>query len=152
MTERARFRRDRRIHREERRLQAYADYSKALKVSMTVTRRMSAKLDNCKYPGPLPADQGEVLLGEALNDRESAWEYLRLVGHPSVISAATDWHERVWPLEGFVRAQKRDPAQWSKIWESVIILRERYYQAVRAELRIDDESGDSTFPSRCDAP
>lgn len=146
MTERARFRRDRRIRWEERRLQAYAEYGRALKASIVVAMRMAAKRGNCPHASPLAADDGSRLLGEALQARESAWENLLLIGRPEIISAGTEWHLAVWSLEHFAQSQDVSPERWDELWKNVDRLRQAYYKSARVDLRIDDGSGNQDRP------
>jgi hypothetical protein len=79
-----------------------------------------------------------ILLGEVIQAREAAWEYLLLLAREEIVAIATEWHQAVWELENFARSQEGDPKKWNKLWEQVDGLRKAYYQKARLDLGIGE--------------
>ncbi|KPC64725.1 hypothetical protein [Streptomyces chattanoogensis] len=132
----ARFRREQAARWEERRLAAYADYARALKKSVTLTYRIAAHLGNDPHPHPLSPEEAAPHLADATDARDPAGETLLMLGTADVVEKAREWVVVVMEMEGFLRAQTRNPEAWSVMLERQRAAREGYYAAVRRDLAL----------------
>ncbi|MFG3252732.1 hypothetical protein [Streptomyces sp. NPDC048172] len=134
--DRARFRREQAARWEERRLTAYSDFARSLKVSVSVMFRAAAHLGNDANPHPLPPDEAAPRLSDAAESRDLAWEALLLLGAPEVVETARGWAGTVAGMERFVRDGTRDPAAWTALLAEQRAARERYYTAARHDVAL----------------
>ncbi|MEU9124403.1 hypothetical protein AB0C96_31855 [Streptomyces sp. NPDC048506] len=132
----ARFRREQAARWEERRLETYADYARALKKSVTLTYRIAAHLGNDPHPHPLSPEEAAPHLADATDARDPAGESLLMLGTPDVVEKAREWVVVVMEMEGFLRARTRNPETWSAMLERQRAAREGYYAAVRRDLAL----------------
>ena len=137
-TQRAAFRRESAARWDERRLAAYAEYSRAQKVSVNLAMRVAAHRGNDPFPHPLPPDEGEKALGAAAAVREPAWESVLLVGRAEVVEAGRKWNQAVWEMETFVKSAVRDPGRWQELWSEQNKRREEFYSTARRDLGIQE--------------
>ncbi|WP_432136438.1 MULTISPECIES: hypothetical protein [unclassified Streptomyces] len=134
--DRARFRRERAAHWEERRLMVYSDYARAVKKSVTVAYRVAAHLGSGSHPHPLSPAEAEPLLVAAADVRDPAGEALIMLGSREVVERARAWVTVVMEMEGSVRAGERDRAAWQALLDRQRAGREGYYAAVREDLAL----------------
>ncbi|MFI6490194.1 hypothetical protein [Streptomyces sp. NPDC050564] len=134
--DRARFRRERVVRWEERRLAVYADYAQCLKKTITLTYRVAAHLGNDPHPHPLSAEEAAPLLAEAADAGDPAGEALLLLGTPAVVAKARAWVVIVMDMERFLNEGTRDPEAWQALLERQRLGREAYYSAVRDDLAL----------------
>ncbi|MFF4504450.1 hypothetical protein [Streptomyces sp. NPDC001401] len=132
----ARFRREQAVRWEERRLAAYVDYARALKRSVTLTYQVASHLGDDPHPHPLPLQEAEPQLAEAMTARDPAWEALLLLGSPDVVEKARAWVLTLIDMEQYVRQDTRDPAAWHALLEQQRDRRDGYYTAVRDDLAL----------------
>lgn len=132
--DRARFRQERDVRWEERRLTVYGDYARSLKRTVSLGYRIASHLGNDPHPHPLSPQDAVGPLTEAAEARDPVWEQLRMIGTPEVVRCARAWMLMVLEMETFLRAGTHDPAAWADWLERQRAVRDRYYDAVRAEL------------------
>jgi len=131
-----RFRRERTVRWEERRLAVYTDYARALKKTVTLTYRIAADLGNGTHPHPLSPREAEPLLTEATVGRDPSAEVLIMLGSREVVETARAWAAAVMEMERFLRTGRRDPRAWQALVERQRAGREAYYTAVREDLAL----------------
>ncbi|MGW2631183.1 hypothetical protein ACWC2K_17830 [Streptomyces chattanoogensis] len=132
----ARFHREQAARWEERRLAAYADYARVLKKSVTLTYRIAAHLGNDPHPHPLSPEEAAPHLADATDARDPVGEALLMLGTADVVEKAREWVVVVMEMEGFLRAETRNPEAWSAMLERQRAAREGYYAAVRRDLAL----------------
>ncbi|WP_109030752.1 hypothetical protein [Streptomyces rubrogriseus] len=148
-SDRARFRRDREAHWQERRFTAYADYARAVKTSVTLTYRGASALGLDPHPHPLPPREADVSMAEATAARDPYWEALLLLGSPQVVEKARAWVVVLMDMERLVR----DGPAWRELLERQRVARADYYTAVRADLGLPTgHSARMPLPTLSDTP
>jgi hypothetical protein len=140
-TQRAAFRRELSARWDERRLTAYAEYSRSQKTSINLAMRIAAYLGNDPYPHSLPPDEGRRALGAAAAAREPAWESVLLLGAADAVKAGREWNQAVWEMETFVKSESRDPDRWRQLWSEQDERRARFYSTARRDLSIPEVAG-----------
>lgn len=130
----ARFRRERDARWEERRLEAYAEYARALKRSVTLTYRVASHFGNDPHPHPLSPAEAAPLLAEATAAGDPAGEALLLLGSTQVVEKARVWVSAAVEMQQFLRTETRDPEAWHALVERQRTGRSGFYSAVRDDL------------------
>lgn len=139
--DRSRFRREQSAQWRAQRLVTYTDYSRALKVTVSVTFRASAHLGNDPNPHPLTPDEAAERLRSAYDARDIGWEAMLLLGAPQVVEAARSWFHAVSRMERFVKDQVRDPDAWRQLLEEQRQSRAAFYAAARRDLALPPGDG-----------
>jgi hypothetical protein len=139
--DRARFRRERTVRWEDRRLEAYAAWAAALKVTIGLLWRVAAHLGNDPHPHPLAPEDATVRLDAAAADRDLKWEAILLLATPDIVDAARAWIETVFAMEGFVRGGTHDPDSWHSLLASQRAARERFYAVARTDVSLPATAG-----------
>jgi hypothetical protein len=134
--DRARFRREEAARWQDRRLTVYSDYTRAVKMTVTVTFRLAAHFGNDPHPHPLTPERAATQLAAASDPRDMAWEAMLLLGSPDVVDAAREWFVRAADMERFVQREIRDPDQWSALLERQRSARTTFYDAARRDLAL----------------
>ncbi|MEO3766885.1 hypothetical protein [Streptomyces sp. B8F3] len=134
--ERVRFRRERTVRWEDRRLAAYQAYALAVKSTVSPLFRVAAHFGNDANPHPLPPREAGPGLGDASQARDLAWEEMLLLGSPEVVEAGRAWAQTVAAMERFVRDGTRDPGAWSALVGEQRVAREAYYAAARRDVAL----------------
>ncbi|MFI8488978.1 hypothetical protein [Streptomyces rubrogriseus] len=152
-SDRARFRRDREAHWQERRFTAYAEYARAVKTSVTLTYRGASALGLDPHPHPLPPREADVSMAEATAARDPYWEALLLLGSPQVVEKARAWVVVLMDMERLVRDEGRDRPAWRELLERQRVARADYHTAVRADLGLPTgHSARMPLPTLSDTP
>lgn len=113
-TERARWNRVLDSRWDDRRVEAYASYAQSVKRTIIVAQRIAAGRGLSTDSEPLPPTQVSLDLLEAAEaERASQWKTVLLLGHPTTVAAARDWHEHAW-LQAYASALLRGSAS---VWE-----------------------------------
>ena len=89
--ERARWDRERRKSRDERRLDAYLQFGNALREFVSIAYRIAAARGYSHMAHPLQPEDGQELLAEADVEVSSRWETVLLLGVPDTIEAGREW-------------------------------------------------------------
>ena len=135
-TERTRWRREQSSRWDEKRAQAYAEYSHAIKCLYIHSLRIA----NSRMRGDMSdsTDYGEALaeLSRLVDERTEKWEIVLLLGDPETIAAGRAWHRHVWQMEFFARGERTDNDQYNRLREEVDSDRARFYEAARNDLGI----------------
>ncbi|MCS0600505.1 hypothetical protein NX794_04555 [Streptomyces sp. LP11] len=134
--DRARFRREREVRWEDRRLAAYAEYGRAQKTIVTLLYRTAAFLDLDPHPHPLRPEDSAPLLTTAAEARDLAWEALLLLGDAEVAAAAHDWAGVVTTMESTLHTGPTTPPTWQALLTDQRTARDRYYAAARTDITL----------------
>lgn len=134
--DRARWRRTQSIRWDERRLDAYVDYARALKESHAVALRMTADHRPGSYSHPIARDDGLARLAESDARRTIVWENLLLLGDEATVVAAASWRDAVWQVERLARGIVEAPQDVSAMLTQVNEARDGYYRAARRSLGV----------------
>ncbi len=135
-SDRTRWRRAIVIRWDEKRLDAYAQYSYAVKRVFYLVIRIGAHRGYCSYDQPLPPAEGLRTLAAANIDRAVKWESILLLGAPETVTAARHWHESVGRLEKFIHGRPYGRDEWRQAVEETNRKRAEFYNCARADLRI----------------
>lgn len=135
-SERVRFRRERIIRWEDRRLAAYQAYAQAVKMTVSLLFRVGAHFGNDSNPNPLSPQDAGPRLGDASQARDLTWEEMLLLGSPEVVEAGHAWAETVAAMEQFARDGTQDPGAWSVLVRNQRASREAYYAAARRDVAL----------------
>jgi hypothetical protein len=98
LTERSRFERQQRVHWRNQRLAAYASFAAATKSYMSTFFRVGASLTIDDQTEALSLSEATPLLAKAFQDREEAFEKIRLVGADQVAEAARAWVRGIYDM------------------------------------------------------
>jgi len=135
LAERVRWSRTQSVRWDDRRVEAYAEYARALKGVSLAAMRLPPVADPA---GPLPVDPQDALaaLAEADAERSKAWERILLLGDAATVTAARDWTDAVRDLR--LAAIGRAPAGFDR--EAAVVhldrCRDRFYAAARSGLAV----------------
>jgi hypothetical protein len=149
-TERARWRREQWSRWDEKRAQAYAEYSHAVKSLYVQSMRIANSRLRSNRNEPMDYDEALAKLGTLADERTEKWEIVLLLGNPETIATARTWHRRVWEIEFFARGERTDADQYDALQEQADADRTRFYEAARHDLGIS--SGEIPRGGRWDAP
>jgi hypothetical protein len=136
MLDRSRWQREEALRWDERRLEAYSDFSSALLKFINIAWRISAGYGLPTNVQPLDAKMGLRVLADAESELSVQWEKVLLLGSPDAISAASNWRNEAWHLEKFARKLRSDEAEFREATRARREARARFYSAVRADLRV----------------
>jgi hypothetical protein len=133
----ARWKRGQAVRWDERRIEAYAEYAKAIKkIHMT-----SLRIVRSERPDDLtkPIDPGAALeiltLAEA--QRTEAWELIMLLSDPATAHAALRWNYVVRREAEFARTRPdAKSADWIALVKSVDQARDSFYEAARNSVNV----------------
>jgi len=137
-TERARWKRSLDSRWDDRRVEAYASYARAVKDVINISSRIAAGrgLGNASEP-LVPTQENLSLLAGAEAQRANQWETVLLLGNPETVAAARQWHEIAWRLEWFARGRlTSEQADWGEVRSSVNDARSRFYESARKDLQV----------------
>lgn len=134
LTDRARFRREFRVRWHERRLMEYAAFSSATKRTMSILFRVAAGALLDDQTEQIPLEDARPLLANAFHEREEAFERVRLVGSPAVITAARAWVQEIYVMRSLVEKS----ATTREVWQAQVAVtnkrRDEFYAAARQEV------------------
>ncbi|WBB52579.1 hypothetical protein [Verrucosispora sp. WMMD573] len=103
LADRSRWRRNQTVRWDERRLDAYAEFARALKEAHTIASRLIG--------GYLDRDAELAALAEADFRHTLSWENVLLLGDGPTVTAARAWRDSVWAVERLARdGPNRDDA------------------------------------------
>lgn len=136
LSDRARWRRAQSVRWDDRRVDAYAEYARALKEVHLLATRLTAPSRPSSHAHAIDPDAGLVLLAAADAERTKAWERVLLLGDAATVAAAREWRHAVLQLE--LSARGRSPAdfEWVPAVRRADQGRDRFYEAARASLAV----------------
>lgn len=116
LSERSRFRRERRSRLQDARVAAYADFSAAAKETMSILFRVAASRGLDAQTESMSLDDARPLLAAAYHGREAAFERVRLIGDDAVWQAARRWVNEVYAM----RRAVDDPDLTAEAWDTLV--------------------------------
>lgn len=136
VTDRVRWSRDRQARWDERRMEAYADYARAVKAVHALALRVNAgRRPGASGPWADP-ERGLAELADAERQRTVAWEAVLLLGDEASVAAAGDWREAVGWMAVLARDPSPPPDEWSAAVRAADERRDTFYVAARASLAV----------------
>jgi hypothetical protein len=136
LADRARWGRSQSVRWDERRLEAYADYAKAIKEISALAQRMTAEYRPGARVHVLDRQTALALLADANVRRTTAWEPVLMLGDGPSVTAAREWRFAVLALESLAVAEPFDSAAWTPAVQRVDEARDGFYVAARASLGV----------------
>lgn len=133
--DRARYARDERAYWRRERLTAFGDFVIATKTYMAVLFRMAAARgldDQTEVLSPL---DGEPLLASAFQDRDAAFERVRLVSGPDVVTSARQWVKLVYAMRNALADESLDRPRWISLVDDANRARDEFHRFARRELQ-----------------
>jgi hypothetical protein len=140
LRDRAQWRRGQSIRWDDRRLDAYAEYARALKEVHLLSTRLTAHSRPSSQSHPIDREAGLKLLAEADAERTKAWERVLLLGDAATVAAAREWRDVVLQLELSARGRARKGFEWIPAVRRADEGRDRFYEAARTSLAVDGGS------------
>lgn len=132
--DRARYARDERAYWRRERLTAFTDFVIATKTYMAVLFRMAAARgldDQTELLSPVEAGP---LLALAFQDRDAAFERVRLVSGEDVVKAAREWVKLVYVMRSRLADESLDRVGWTSAVEEANRARDKFHRAARREM------------------
>jgi hypothetical protein len=137
VNERARFQRARQTYWRDKRLEAYVDFASATKSYMGVLFRIGSSMGVDPQTEPLTPDQGAILLASAFEQREIAFEKMRLVGSSTTCDAARTWVRAVYELRHSLDlADSLTRERWQELVRRANEGRSHFHQAAQSDLGV----------------
>ncbi|MDG4797194.1 hypothetical protein [Micromonospora sp. WMMD1082] len=127
LADRSRWRRNQTVRWDERRLDAYAEFARALKEVHTIAGRLIG--------GYRDRDAELAALAEADFRHTLAWENVLLLGDGPAVTAARAWRDAVWDIERLARDRSTDH-QLPDLLHRANEARDRFYDAARGGLGV----------------
>ncbi|QGN50824.1 hypothetical protein GKC29_17400 [Micromonospora sp. WMMC415] len=136
VAERARWRRSQTVRWDERRLDAYADFTRAVKeIHLLALGMLSAHRPGARTP-VLDRDEGLARLAEADVRHTLTWEAVLLLGDEATVRAASAWRHAVRDLEQAARALPDPPDDLAALVRQADETRDGFYRAARGSLGV----------------
>jgi hypothetical protein len=137
-TESARWKRTLDSRWDDRRVEAYASYARAVKEITRTVAALAAGKGMAMHSVPIPMTQENLdKLELASSNRATAWEAVLLLGHRDAVVAARNWHESVWRLDWTVRLKENaTPEDYEAVRAVVNHAREIFYESARLDLQV----------------
>jgi hypothetical protein len=137
-TESARWKRTLDSRWDDRRVEAYVSYARAVKDITRIVAAFAAGKSLTIHSGPLSVTQEHLEnLELASSNRATAWETVLLLGHRDAIVAARNWHESVWRLDWTVRIKEDATSEDYEAARAVVNrAREIFYESARLDLQV----------------
>ncbi|WP_341716142.1 hypothetical protein QQG74_19205 [Micromonospora sp. FIMYZ51] len=127
LADRSRWRRRQTVRWDERRLDAYAEFARALKEVHTIASRMIG--------GYLDREQEHAALTEASFRHTIAWENVLLLGDGPTVTAARSWRDAVWAIERLARGMPSEH-ELPDLLHRANEARDNFYHAARSGLGV----------------
>lgn len=142
--ERSRWRRDQRVRREDRRLEAYSAYALTLKRQQSIILRLASGRGLPGALEPLAPQESARLVGEAEDERTSAWEGVLLAGSEEAVVAGRRWHDAVAQMYRVARGLE-SASLWPEAVRAASSARGQFYVVVRADVGSEPAVDPSVF-------
>ncbi|MEU8264074.1 hypothetical protein AB0C02_26055 [Micromonospora sp. NPDC048999] len=134
--ERARWRRGQTVRWDERRLDAYVDFTRAVKeIHAVATQMLGDHRPGARRPS-LDRDEGLARLDEADVRHTLTWEAMLLLGDEGTVRAASEWRDAVRDIEGAARALPSPPIGLPELIRRADQGRDDFYRAARGSLGV----------------
>ncbi|MFF5054880.1 hypothetical protein ACFY1S_17040 [Micromonospora sp. NPDC000663] len=136
VTERGRWRRSQTVRWDERRLDAYADFTRAVKeIHLLSLGMLSGHRPGSRTP-VLDREDGLARLAEADVRHTLTWEAVLLLGDSATVRAASTWRRAVRNLEQAARSLPDPPDNLAAMVQQADETRDDFYQAARSSLGV----------------
>jgi hypothetical protein len=129
-SDRARWRHDRDVRWEERRLEAYSRYAETLKEIHALSFRMTSPTN------PMDPQNAATSLARAEQARTKAWEAVLLVGESNTVVAARQWREAIRQVSQLAQSEGRRDPNWVSLVHQANEARDRFYAVARRGLSL----------------
>ncbi|OEJ20986.1 hypothetical protein AR457_38755 [Streptomyces agglomeratus] len=139
LNDRAQWTRALSVRWDERRLDAYSEYARALKEVHLLAHRITAPSRPSSRAHPIDRTTGLELLAEADAQRTKAWEGVLLLGDADTVAAAREWRWAVLQLERAARDLAEPDFDWVAAVRRADDGRDRFYTAARAGLTVGSD-------------
>jgi hypothetical protein len=141
LSERSRWRREKYVRWDERRVTAYAEYADSLKRQAYAFLRVAAtnSLNVNAQPFPDQVDQDQSLR-EIEVERSTRWEKVLLLGDKTVIYSAQEYTETIFTLGAIAKTKVIDESKWLRAVQEMSTARGSFYNAIRHDLEIKSGS------------
>jgi hypothetical protein len=138
VSDRARWKRDHTVRWDERRLEAYADYARAIKEMYTAALHMSEHRFHADKIEQIDLETGRKLLERANSNRTIKWEAMLLLGDSAAVAAGRAWRDAVYDVASFSlnTDAPRTYDDWRSLIEIVDDARDKFYAAARGSLDV----------------
>lgn len=140
LSTRSQWKRGQVVRWDERRLEAYSEFSQVLKEIQTVSLKVLATAAGDRYRSGLDKDRALPQLADADIRHTLVWEKLLLLGDATTVAAAQEWREAVWRLEHRARGVEEVPESLPELIQQVNTGRDRFYHAARRGLGVSGGS------------
>ncbi|MEU7954253.1 hypothetical protein AB0B62_24030 [Micromonospora chalcea] len=137
---RSQWKRGQVVRWDERRLEAYSEFSQVLKEIQTVSLKVLATAAGDRYRSGLDKAEALPRLADADIRHTLIWEKLLLLGDATTVAAAQDWREAVWRLEHRARGVEETPEPLPELIQQANTGRDRFYHAARHGLGVSGGS------------
>ncbi|MFJ5779556.1 hypothetical protein [Streptomyces sp. NPDC093094] len=121
---------------DERRLDAYSEFGRALKEVHILAHRITAQSRPGSRAHAIDRSTGLELMAQADAQRTKAWEGVLLLGDADTVAAAREWRWSVQQLERAARGIAGDGFDWEAAVRRADEDRDRFYVAARAGLTV----------------
>lgn len=145
LNDRAQWARAQSVRWDERRLEAYSEFGRALKEVAMLAHRITATTRPRSRSLPIDRQRGLELLADADVQRSKSWEGVLLLGDRDTVRAAREWRWAVTQLDSFARGVAAPDFDWAGAVHHVDECRDRFYVAARASLTM---GGDDVTQAR----
>ncbi|WP_433185638.1 hypothetical protein [Actinoallomurus sp. CA-150999] len=145
--ERTHWRRSQAIRWDERRIDAYVEYAKAIKkIHMTVLAMVEPSLVH-NLAEPINREAGLEMIAQAEAHRAEAWETMLLLADQPTAYAALRWHDVVKIEAEFVRSRPNDAGSddWIAAVRNANEARDHFYEAARKSVNVTGGQMTSTI-------
>lgn len=138
LTDMARWKRDQSVRWDERRLDAYVEYSRAIKEIHALALGLTAARMSANLAQPISRDAGLEMLTQAEDHRTKVWETVLLLGDAATVDAARQWRGAVWRLTEFARDLTDDDesAEWLVAVRKADEARDSFYAVARKSVKV----------------
>jgi hypothetical protein len=136
VNDKSRWKRAQSVRWDERRLEAYTEYARAIKDVYTAAARLATERIPVLSAAPVGRESGLELLAEATAQRTKAWETVLLLGDAPTVRAARDWREAIWQLERIATDSALGSSEWEQSIGAVDRARDSFYAAARGSLAV----------------
>jgi hypothetical protein len=136
--DRARWKRRQAIRWDERRVDAYAEYAKAIKRTHMVALRIVRPDRADNITKPVDSEAALEMLTQAQAERTEAWELLLLLADQATTHAALQWHQAVRREAEFARTRpdSAKSSDWIALVRTADEARDRFYEAARNSVNV----------------
>lgn len=129
VSDRAKWTRAQAVRWDERRVDAYATFARAVKEMHLLATRLT------RHP-PTNPDADLDALEEAVSECSKAWEGVLLLGDAATVGAAREWRDAVYQLVSDARGRADEPFDREAAVRRTDEGRDRFYAAARASLAV----------------